>query len=65
MTKKLMDDLNSIESLIRSEDHFKLAESRRVALSKEASLHLAANPNASYGDIHSRTFNDHVAKLLR
>lgn len=32
MTKKLMDDLNSIESLIRSEDHFKLAESRRVAL---------------------------------
>ena len=32
MTKKLMDDLSSIESLIRSEDHFKLAESRRVAL---------------------------------
>ena len=32
MTKKLMDDLNSIENLIRSEDHFKLAESRRVAL---------------------------------
>ena len=32
MTKKLMDDLNSIESLIRSEDHFKLAESRRIAL---------------------------------
>ncbi len=32
MTKKLMDDLNSIESLIRSEDQFKLAKSRRVAL---------------------------------
>ena len=35
MTKKLMDDLNSIESLIRSEDHFKLAESRRVALGQK------------------------------
>ena len=35
MTKKLMDDLNSIESLIRSEDHFKLAESRRVALAQK------------------------------
>ena len=64
MTKKLMDDLNSIESLIRSEDHFKLAESSSSLMSKEAPF-LAANPNASYSDIHSRTFNDHAAKLLR
>ena len=35
MNKKLMDDLNRIESLIRSEDHFKLAESRRVALGQK------------------------------
>ena len=44
MTKKLMDDLNSIESLIRSEDHFKLAESRRVALCQETSFILQQTP---------------------
>ena len=35
MNKKLMDDLNRIESLIQSEDHFKLAESRRIALRRK------------------------------
>ena len=35
MNRKLMDDLSSLESWIRSEDHFKLAESRRIALSRK------------------------------
>ena len=35
MNRKLMDDLSSIESVIHSEDHFKLAESRRIALSRK------------------------------
>ena len=30
-----MDDLSSLESLIRSEDHFRLAESRRIALCRK------------------------------